>query len=111
MTYSFFQKRAIIVGLLALFGLVSCGDSSSQSAIDNSSEGCLMEPLADDSGIKVMCYGDSVAVLLHGKDGSDGKDGKDGKNRKNRRAARTGDVYAEHPARVFYLFAHILAGT
>lgn len=80
MTYRFFQKRAIIVGLLALFGLVSCGDSSSQSAIDNSSEGCLMEPLADDSGIKVMCYGDSVAVLLHGKDGSDGKDGKDGKD-------------------------------
>ena len=56
---------------------------------------CSTEPLADSSGLKILCGGDSIGVLLNGtdgkngsdnsvvkngKDGIDGKDGKDGKD-------------------------------
>ena len=36
---------------------------------------CYSEPLADGSGIKVICGGDSVGVLLNGSDGQDGAQG------------------------------------
>ncbi len=41
---------------------------------------CTAEPLDDASGYKIVCGGDSVGVLLNGKDGTDGKDGADGKD-------------------------------
>ncbi|WP_308604666.1 FISUMP domain-containing protein [uncultured Fibrobacter sp.] len=34
---------------------------------------CTAEPLGDASGYKIVCGGDSVGVLLNGKDGEDGK--------------------------------------
>lgn len=39
---------------------------------------CHSEALADGSGIKVVCGGDSVGVLLNGSDGQDGAQGKQG---------------------------------
>ena len=39
---------------------------------------CFSEPLADGSGIKMMCGGDSIGVLLNGMDGKDGAQGQQG---------------------------------
>lgn len=39
---------------------------------------CTVAILADNSGYKILCGGDSVGVLLHGLNGVDGKDGRDG---------------------------------
>ncbi len=44
--------------------------------LDGSS--CTAEALLDGSGYKIVCGGDSVGVILNGKDGKDGADGKDG---------------------------------
>lgn len=63
-----------------------CADSGwtslSKSAADgkNGLDGasCMVRALANGSGYKVLCGGDSVGVILNGKNGSDGIDGKDG---------------------------------
>ena len=61
--------------------LYGCLDEVSEaSAPDLSELACKTEPLDDDSGLKVICGGDSVGVVLNGKDGKDGKDGEDGKS-------------------------------
>lgn len=39
---------------------------------------CSSEELADSSGIKIICNGDSIGVVLNGIDGTDGKDGEKG---------------------------------
>lgn len=39
---------------------------------------CSTEPLADSSGLKILCGGDSIGVLLNGRNGENGSDGKDG---------------------------------
>lgn len=41
---------------------------------------CKTATLSDDSGIKIICNGDSIGVVLNGSAGKDGNDGKDGKN-------------------------------
>ena len=41
---------------------------------------CASEPLADNSGVKIVCNGDSVAVLKNGKDGEQGLQGKKGED-------------------------------
>ena len=41
---------------------------------------CSTKQLKDSSGLKIICGGDSIGVVLNGKDGADGKDGKDGKD-------------------------------
>lgn len=44
--------------------------------LDGSS--CTAKALDDGSGYRIVCGGDSVGVILNGKDGKDGADGKDG---------------------------------
>ena len=39
---------------------------------------CKTEELKDGSGLKIVCNGDSIGVVLNGSDGKDGKAGKDG---------------------------------
>ena len=51
--------------------------------IEKSSLGCSTKELKDKSGVKIVCGGDSVGVVLNGKDGSDGTDGKNGIDGKN----------------------------
>ena len=49
----------------------------------NADFSCKAEELKDGSGLKIVCNGDSIGVVLNGyagKDGSAGKDGEDGKN-------------------------------
>lgn len=41
---------------------------------------CTAVALADNSGLKVLCNGDSVGVVLNGKKGADGKNGTNGKD-------------------------------
>ena len=41
---------------------------------------CTTKQLKDNSGVKIICGGDSVGVVLNGKDGAAGKDGNDGKD-------------------------------
>ena len=38
---------------------------------------CTTEELKDKSGLKIVCNGDSIGVVLNGKDGENGEDGKD----------------------------------
>ena len=44
---------------------------------------CKTEELEDKSGLKIICNGDSIGVVLNGSDGKDGKQGKDGKDGKD----------------------------
>ena len=39
---------------------------------------CTTKELKDGSGLKIICNGDSIGVVLNGSDGKAGKDGKDG---------------------------------
>ena len=41
---------------------------------------CTTEELKDGSGLKIICNGDSIGVVLNGEKGDSGKDGKDGKD-------------------------------
>ena len=41
---------------------------------------CKTVELKDKSGLKIVCNGDSIGVVLNGADGKDGEDGKDGKD-------------------------------
>ena len=41
---------------------------------------CKTEELKDGSGLKIICNGDSIGVVLNGEKGKDGKNGKDGKD-------------------------------
>ena len=51
--------------------------------IEKSTLDCTTKELKDKSGVKIVCGGDSVGVVLNGKDGSDGSDGKNGTDGKN----------------------------
>ena len=44
---------------------------------------CSTEELKDGSGLKIICNGDSIGVVLNGSDGKDGKSGKDGSDGKD----------------------------
>lgn len=76
------QRILAAFGIISSLGLFACGNATSDDPNvyfppeDEELEGCSMESLANESGVKVLCDGDSVATLLNGKDGSDGKDGK-----------------------------------
>lgn len=41
---------------------------------------CTTETFKDSSGVKIICNGDSIGVVLNGRDGKKGADGKDGKD-------------------------------
>ena len=47
---------------------------------DDSDLNCKTEELKDGSGLKIICNGDSIGVVLNGSDGKAGKDGKDGED-------------------------------
>ena len=51
-------------------------DDGSASAVDFS---CKTEELKDRSGLKIICNGDSIGVVLNGAAGKDGQKGEDGK--------------------------------
>ena len=55
-------------------------DGEDWVALDGSSSdfACKTEELKDKSGLKIVCNGDSIGVVLNGSDGKDGKAGKDG---------------------------------
>ena len=73
------SKGLLTTLALSLTMLCGCLDEVAD-APDMSSLACTTEPLDDDSGVKIVCGGDSVGVVLNGKDGKDGKDGADGKD-------------------------------
>ncbi len=56
------------------------GDSESS---DGEPLVCTTKALKDSSGIKIICNGDSIGVVLNGVDGKDGADGKDGTDGKD----------------------------
>lgn len=54
---------------------------------------CETESLADSSGLKIICGGDSIGVVLNGRNGTNGADGKngtDGKNNSSSTSAKNG---------------------
>ena len=53
---------------------------------------CFSEPLADGSGIKIICGGDSIGVLLNGMDGKDGAQGQQGEKGAAGEAGTSGDT-------------------
>ena len=75
------SKLLLATSIFTLSMLYGClAEVTEASAPDVSELACKTEPLDDDSGLKVICGGDSVGVVLNGKDGKDGKDGEDGKS-------------------------------
>ena len=65
--------------------------STAVGEASNAEFACSTEELADGSGLKIICNGDSIGVVYNGaqgeagkdgKDGDDGKDGEDGKDAK-----------------------------
>ena len=56
-----------------------CSDGEWYAAkSDESDFSCKTVELKDKSGLKIVCNGDSIGVVLNGSDGKDGKAGKDG---------------------------------
>ena len=48
--------------------------------IEDGDFSCETKPLADSSGVKIICNGDSIGVVLNGKDGAQGEPGAAGKD-------------------------------
>ena len=46
--------------------------------IEDATIACSTKPLADKSGLKIICNGDSIGVVLNGEKGEKGDDGKQG---------------------------------
>ncbi|WP_407444473.1 hypothetical protein [Fibrobacter sp.] len=86
------MNRKILLPLSSatFFLLAACSQETSQPADANTngdmsisesaSLSCTTKNLADKSGIKIICDGDSIGVVYNGKNGTNGKDGKDGKD-------------------------------
>ncbi len=55
-----------------------CADSAWQNVSATGKASCATELLADSSGFKIVCGGDSVGVVFNGTDGLDGENGKVG---------------------------------
>jgi uncharacterized protein (TIGR02145 family) len=72
-----------VAGCAALmFGLLACSGEDGKDGINgvnglNGADGasCEVKSLKDGSGYKILCGGDSVGVLLNGKNGATGKQG------------------------------------
>ena len=56
------------------------GEWFATKSADGSDFACKTEELKDKSGLKIVCNGDSIGVVLNGSDGKDGKAGKDGED-------------------------------
>ena len=56
---------------------------STASGAGNGDFACKTEELKDGSGLKIICNGDSIGVVLNGEKGKDGKDGNDGEDGKD----------------------------
>ena len=54
--------------------------AGSEGSRSDSDFSCTTKELKDKSGIKIVCNGDSIGVVLNGTDGKDGKKGDTGKN-------------------------------
>ena len=76
-----------------------CVDSkwfaTTESSIDtvymnNGAFSCTTKELADKSGLKIICNGDSIGVILNGVDGKDGKPGETGKDGNEGKKGDTG---------------------
>ncbi len=89
------MKKGLIFSFAA-FLFVACGDTVENVYQTEGAEvdfSCTTKPLKDSSGVKIICNGDSIGVVLNGidgKDGTDGKDGSDGKNGKNGKNGKDG---------------------
>ena len=78
------SKLLLTTSIFTLSMLTGCLDEVTEaSALDVSELTCKTEPLDDNSGLKIICGGDSVGVVQNGKDGKDGKDGENGKDGKD----------------------------
>ena len=77
-------ERAVVKGETVIRVCVD-GDWVAMTSDDsrNSDFSCTTEELKDKSGIKIVCNGDSVGVVLNGFDGKDGEKGKDGEDGKD----------------------------
>ena len=64
-----------------------CADGKWRAATQNSDGSidfhCATESLADSSGLKIICGGDSIGIVLNGRNGENGSDGKNGTESKN----------------------------
>ena len=85
---------------------------------------CTTEPLPDESGVKILCGGDSIGVVYNGRDGKDmgegipgeagqnGKDGEDGAPGKNGKDGDKGkDGASCSMEKISDLFVRVICGT
>lgn len=73
------EMQGTFATIISKGSIYVCSDQKWKSLGGQSEEySCSTETFADKSGLKIICNGDSVGVILNGMDGKDGKDGKDG---------------------------------
>lgn len=75
--------------------LADAGMAGDMSVPENNPLSCTTKNLDDNSGIKIICNGDSIGVVYNGKDGIDGKDGANGKDGEKGEKGDTGDKGAD----------------
>lgn len=85
-------RNLSVAGCAALiFGLFACsGDDGVNGKDGADGASCKVSALKDGSGYKVLCGGDSVGVLLNGKNGATGKQGVAGATGAKGEAGKTG---------------------
>ena len=88
-------KNLSVAGCAALmFGLIACSGEDGTDGVNGTNglngTSCEVKSLKDDSGYKVLCGGDSVGVLLHGKNGATGKQGVTGATGATGKTGKTG---------------------
>ena len=77
------SKISLAITILSISLLSGCLEDIEAPTQDLSGASCTTEELKDKSGLKIICGGDSVGVVLHGKDGKDGKNGENGTSGKD----------------------------
>ena len=79
------EKKTVLISAIVVFFsiafLANCGEDNTinpeqtSAELDNATISCSTESLKDSSGIKIICGGDSIGVVLNGKNGLPGEQG------------------------------------
>ncbi len=76
-------NQAVVKGETSIRVCIDGDWVTMSSDAGNGDFACKTEELKDKSGLKIVCNGDSIGVVLNGSDGKDGKAGKDGEDGKD----------------------------
>ena len=89
------KKNAIVAFAMGAFLAACDGETTTEKIVEVASDSdfefsCSTKELKDKSGIKIICNGDSIGVVLNGAKGDPGVAGKDGENGANGKSGKDG---------------------